>query len=100
MNYLRTLSYDAVPALVSRVDPLKGVQRSQIVADLLCHREALERRWQESGWPAWKWSHIRARSALRIMETEFEAYEIDRVSGTMEVILPSGESVGCWRVGF
>ena len=100
VDYLRTLSYDAVPALVSRVDQLEDNPKSHIVADLLCRREALEQHWQESGWPARKWSHIRARSALRSMETEFDGYEINRESGSMEVLLPSGDSVACWRVGF
>lgn len=100
VDYLRTLSYDAVPALVSRVDQLTGTPRAHVVADLLRRREALERRWQESGWPAWKWSYSRARSALRGMQTEFAGYEIERESGSMEVNLPSGETVRCWRVGF
>jgi hypothetical protein len=56
-EYLRTLSADAVPALLSRLDQLPSEERERVT-------KRLEERWGKArpgGWRTWNWSDARAR---------------------------------------
>lgn len=98
VDYLITLSNDAVPGLASRVDQVEGEPRQKLLADLLCRREEIEGRRQGSGWPAARWTEVAAARALQSLEPQFEPYELMQENSLTTVVRPDGEAQLCWRI--
>lgn len=100
VEYLLSLSNDAVPLLAAHLGQFQGEARQQVVANLLCRRQALRARLESDGWPAIRLSDLRARSALSTVEAAFEGYSISQSNGAFEVSPPGGELGTCREYGF
>lgn len=96
VEYLLSLSNDAVPQLAVHLGQFQGEARRRVATDLLCRREALQTRLERDGWPAMRWSDLRARSALDRLDPVLKRYEVKREGESLTVIPPAGEAMACW----
>lgn len=76
IDYLTSLSEDAIPALAALAGELPPNLRGALVPRLACQQAWLDQRQQE-GWPATHLSVIRARAALRPWLAALSGYTVD-----------------------
>ncbi len=100
VTYLLSLSNDAVPELAAHLGRFRGEAKQQVVTELLCRKEALRSRLERDGWPALRWSDLRARSALSALQASLEGYSVSASNGAVTVTPPHGETVACREFDF
>ena len=75
--YLTTLSDDAVPAIVARLDHVPADERPRLLAGLACRRHLLSQRAERAGWPSFRLPHAQAAAALERVAEQLTAYSIE-----------------------
>ncbi|MGA9191852.1 MAG: DUF4173 domain-containing protein [Anaerolineales bacterium] len=99
-GYLATLSADAVPALVSRLDQLPPDARDDLLPGMACGLQALRDRQQRVGWPSYRWVQAEALTRLESVSGDLASYPLEEIEGTTAFTVTVGEeSEYCGRFG-
>jgi hypothetical protein len=74
--YLTTLSEDAVPELVRRLDQVPEDEEARLLAGLSCRSHQLEQRLENRGWPSFRLPLRQAQKALNTISATLAQYPI------------------------
>jgi hypothetical protein len=75
--YLTTLSDDAVPAIVARLDQVPDDKLPRVLAGLSCRRYLLDQAAERTDWRSYRWPSARARTALATVSDQLDAYSVE-----------------------
>ncbi len=98
--YLATLSADAVPPLVDRLDQIPFEARDALLPALSCGLQALRDRQDQVGWPSYRWVQADALRRLESVSSVLSNYPVGTMEGsTALAVSVGGLSVNCGRFG-
>lgn len=99
--YLTTLSDDAVPAIVARLDRVPDDERPTLLAGLSCRRHILAERAETSSWPSFRLPAAQAASALEAVAGQLADYPIEEDEwGSSQITLDEDEIYYCGSYGW
>ncbi|MFP3854526.1 MAG: DUF4153 domain-containing protein [Anaerolineales bacterium] len=98
--FLTTLSDDAVPALVARLEMVPQEDRPVLLAGLSCRRHLLNKRAEQAGWPSFRWPHQQASAALENIEGLLDEYPVEKEENYSQIKLGEEEYFYCYDFDF
>jgi hypothetical protein len=98
--YLATLSADAVPPLVARLDQFPHDARDNLLPGMACGLQALRDRQKRVGWPSYRSAQAEALAQLETISDRLAEYRVEKVEGTTTWAVTVGDqSIYCGGYG-
>ncbi|MGA9533194.1 MAG: DUF4173 domain-containing protein, partial [Anaerolineales bacterium] len=99
--YLTTLSADAVPAIVERLNQVPEENLPRVLAGLSCRRYLLDQASEGADWRSFRLPSARARTALASVSDQLDAYPVEESEyGYGQIDLGEDEVQGCYPASF
>jgi hypothetical protein len=80
--YLATLSADAVPALVARLDQIPTDSNDDLLPSLACDLHMLRDRESTTAWPSYRWAYASALDRLETIAPSLAGYDVQHGHGS------------------
>lgn len=96
VDYLSSLSNDAVPGLIRLVQESPSWVRAELLPYLACHQALLSDREGRASWQSYHLSHVKAQKLLLTIDDDLRDYQVELTDGGWIVNGPSGERFCFW----
>jgi hypothetical protein len=95
VQYLASLSEEAVPGLVALTQDSSGEVREELLGELACWNAQLDKRMEDLTWPSINLSRLEARDALQNLKQDFAPYKVIQDDRGLWLIQSEGEETIC-----
>jgi hypothetical protein len=97
VDYLATLSNDAMPGLIDLAQESPSWVKSELLPYLACRRTMLSDREERASWQSYHLSHVKAQQLLSTIEDDLRDYQVEFTDRGWIVSGPDGEQ-GCFWI--
>jgi hypothetical protein len=97
IDYLSTLSNDAMPGLIHLAQESPSWVRAELLPYLACHQTLLSDQDERISWQSYHLSHVKAQKLLANIEGDLRDYQVQLTDRGWIVNGPDGEQ-GCFWI--
>jgi hypothetical protein len=97
IDYLSTLSNDAMPGLIPLAQESPSWVRAELLPYLACRQTLLSDRDERISWQSYHFSHVKAQKVLTEIEDDLRDYQVELTDRGWIVSGPDGEQ-GCYWI--